>query len=88
MRYLALIILGLLLMGQDSCNEPINLDSLCIIELPEGEIAKDQIICWVDKEKGEGFTLEQLNGGFHINEVDLRKITERLNECEKETNAN
>ena len=85
-----LLLLTITLLGASSCDDPISLDSLCIIELPpEDPVKKDVIICWVDKEKGEGFTLSELNDRFSINEVDLRKVTEALNQCQnKETNSN
>lgn len=87
-----LLFITIALLGASSCKDPISLNSLCIINLTQGEqVKKDDIICWTDKEKGEGFTLGELQDRFSVDEVDLRKITEALNQCqttEATTNIN
>ena len=79
-----LSILSIFLLGIGACDTELSLDSLCILEIPEGNDVKlDQIVCWVDKEEGIGYTIREVNEFFALNEVDLRKITDRLNECQK-----
>jgi hypothetical protein len=88
MKYLFYLFVLIGLMGASSCNDPITVDSLCIIDLPvEGPVDLDTKICWISKEEKIGFTLRELNNRYSIDEVDLRKITDRLNECQKAENS-
>ena len=81
---LSLIVLCAFLLGIGACDGELSLDSLCILEIPEGQhVSMDTKVCWVDKEKSQGFTLKEIHSFFSLNETDLRKITDRLNECQK-----
>jgi hypothetical protein len=58
-----------------ACASGLKVDSLCILEPASG-------MCWVNKEKNIGTKISEMDSWFALNEVDLRKVVKKLNECE------
>ena len=87
-----ILLLGFIpiIMSNSSCATGRPIESLCIFDFPVDQpIFPDQKVCWVNKEKNEGFTMEELleEDFFGMSGDDLKKIFDKLNECKAGNNC-
>lgn len=48
--------------------------TLCHVNYQDG-------MCWISKEEGKGYTFEELDNFYALSEDDLRKVLDKLKEC-------
>lgn len=57
-----------------ACGTGLKIDSLCIMDPGEG-------MCWVNKGQGKGIKISEMENFYALNEADLKKVVDKLNEC-------